>query len=119
MQTCFWFILHPQELPFLTGGYGVDRKIVAYNFFVIVGPASDPAHINGLTNVTQALIDIYTAAHTSGSQVLWFSRDDASGTNTKEISLWTACRLQLHSTSYTNLMVQSYRHRHGTNLVSG
>ena len=79
-----------QELPFLTGGYGVDRKIVAYNFFIIVGPASDPAHINGLTNITQALINIYTAAHASGSQTLWFSRDDASGTNTKEISLWTA-----------------------------
>ena len=62
-----------QELPFLTGGYGVDRKIVAYNFFVIVGPASDPAHVNGLTNVTQALIDIYNAAQVpeakcSGSQ---------------------------------------------------
>ena len=44
-----------QELPFLTGGYGVDRKIVAYNFFVIIGPASDPAGINGMSNVSQAL----------------------------------------------------------------
>ncbi|MGA3060241.1 MAG: substrate-binding domain-containing protein [Candidatus Bathyarchaeia archaeon] len=90
------------ELPFLTGGYGVDRKIVAYNFFVIVGPASDPAHINGLTNVTQALIDIYTAAQTQGSQVLWFSRDDASGTNTKEIALWTVAGY-----NYTQLLTQT------------
>jgi len=90
------------ELPFLTGGYGVDRKIVAYNFFVIVGPASDPAHINGLTNVTQALIDIYNAAQTSGSNVLWFSRDDASGTNTKEIALWTAAGY-----NYTQLLTQT------------
>ena len=44
-----------QELPFLTGGYGVDRKIVAYNFFVIVGPANDPAGISGMTNVSLAL----------------------------------------------------------------
>jgi tungstate transport system substrate-binding protein len=79
-----------QELPFLSGGYGVDRKIVAYNFFVIVGPASDPAHINGLTSVSQALTNIYTAAQNSSSGVLWFSRNDASGTATKEISLWTA-----------------------------
>ncbi len=84
-----------QELPFLTGGYGVDRKIIAYNFFVIVGPASDPAHINGETNVTKAMIEIYNAAQNNSAQpankqVLWFSRNDASGTNTKEISLWTA-----------------------------
>ncbi len=78
-----------QELPFLTGGYGVDRKIVAYNFFVIIGPASDPAHINGLTNVSQALQNIYNFGQNS-SNVLWFSRNDASGTATKEISLWTA-----------------------------
>jgi tungstate transport system substrate-binding protein len=91
-----------QELPFLSGGYGVDRKIIAYNFFIIVGPASDPAHISGLTNVTQALIDIYTAAHTPGSNVLWFTRDDASGTNTKEISLWTAAGY-----NYTQLLTQT------------
>ena len=48
-----------QELTFLKGGYGVDRKIIAYNFFVIVGPANDPAGISGMTNVTQALITLY------------------------------------------------------------
>jgi len=79
-----------QELPFLTGGYGVDRKIIAYNFFIIVGPPNDPAHINGLSNVTQAMINIYNASHTGSNPTLWFSRNDASGTNTKEISLWTA-----------------------------
>jgi tungstate transport system substrate-binding protein len=78
------------EIPFLTNGYGVNRKIIAYSFFIIVGPASDPAQINGLTNVSQALTNIYNAAQIPGSNVLWFSRNDASGTNTKEISLWTA-----------------------------
>jgi tungstate transport system substrate-binding protein len=78
-----------QELTFLKNGYGVNRKIVAYNYFVIVGPASDPAHISGLTDVSQALKNIYDFAHNS-SNVLWFSRNDISGTNTKEISLWTA-----------------------------
>jgi tungstate transport system substrate-binding protein len=77
-----------QELNYLKGGFGVDRKIIAYNYFVIVGPASDPAHISGLTDVSQALRNIYDFAHNS-SNVLWFSRNDASGTNTKEISLWT------------------------------
>jgi tungstate transport system substrate-binding protein len=91
-----------QEVNFLKNGYGVDRKIIAYNFFIIVGPASDPAGINGMTNVSQALINIYTAAHTSGSQVLWFSRNDGSGTNTKEISLWQAAGF-----NYTTLTSQT------------
>jgi tungstate transport system substrate-binding protein len=75
---------------------------VAYNFFIIVGPASDPANINGLTNVSQALVNIYNAAQTPGSQVLWFSRNDASGTNTKEISLWQAAGF-----NYTQLTQQT------------
>ena len=90
-----------QELTFLTGGYGVDRKIVAYNFFVIIGPTSDPAHINGLTNVSQALTNIYNYGQNS-SNVLWFSRNDASGTATKEISLWTAAGF-----NYTQLTAQT------------
>ncbi len=81
-----------QELTFLTGGYGVNRKIIAYNFFVIVGPASDPAHINGLTNVSQALQNIYNFAQNS-SNVLWFSRNDASGTATKGNFTLDSCRL--------------------------
>jgi len=36
------------EKKFLTDGYGVNRKIVAYNFFIFVGPSADPAGINGL-----------------------------------------------------------------------
>jgi tungstate transport system substrate-binding protein len=78
-----------QELTFLTGGYGVNRKIIAYNFFVIVGPASDPAGINGMTNVSQALIKLYTAAQTN-NQVQWFTRNDGSGTATAESNLWKA-----------------------------
>ena len=77
-----------QETGFLTG-YGVNRKIVAYNFFEIVGPASDPAHINGMTSISVALQTIYNAAQTN-SQVQWFSRNDSSGTNTAEIALWKA-----------------------------
>ena len=78
-----------QEVTFLKGGYGVDRKIIAYNFFVIVGPANDPAHISGMTDVSQALTTLYNAAQTN-KQVQWFSRNDSSGTNTAEINLWKA-----------------------------
>ena len=78
-----------QEKTFLAGGYGVDRKIVAYNFFIIVGPANDPAHISGMSNVSQALINVYNAAQTD-SNIKWVSRNDGSGTNTAEINLWKA-----------------------------
>jgi len=81
------------ELKFLEGGYGVNRKIIAYNFFTIVGPADDPAQISG-KNATDALKSIVTygqnMADQSGATQIWISRGDNSGTNSKEKSLWTA-----------------------------
>jgi tungstate transport system substrate-binding protein len=81
------------ELDFLEGGYGVNRKIIAYNFFTIVGPADDPAQISGKT-ATEALTRIVnygqSMADQSGTTQIWVSRGDNSGTNSKEKSLWTA-----------------------------
>jgi tungstate transport system substrate-binding protein len=76
-----------QELPFLTGGYGVNRKIIAYNFFIIVGPQNDPANIAGMSPL-DALKKIKTLGE--NGQATWVSRGDGSGTNTKEKSLWAA-----------------------------
>jgi tungstate transport system substrate-binding protein len=76
-----------QEFDFMNQSYGVNRKIIAYNFFVIVGPSNDPAGINGL-NTINALQQIYDYGQSHGTN-LWVSRDDSSGTNSKEISLWT------------------------------
>jgi tungstate transport system substrate-binding protein len=90
-----------QEATFLKGGYGVDRKIVAYNFFLIVGPANDPAGISGMTNVSQALINLYNAAQTN-SQIQWITRNDGSGTATAEQNLWKAAGF-----NYTQLLQQT------------
>jgi tungstate transport system substrate-binding protein len=73
------------ELPFLTGGYGVNRKIIASNFFVIVGPQDDPAGITGMSPVN-ALKRIKTLGEQG--QAIWVSRGDGSGTHTKEKQLW-------------------------------
>ena len=73
------------EQPFLTGGYGVNRKIIASNFFIMVGPQNDPANVNGMTPVA-ALQQIKTLGEQG--KAIWVSRADASGTNTKEIALW-------------------------------
>lgn len=90
-----------QEVSFLRDGYGVDRKIIAYNFFTIVGPANDPAGINGITNVSQALIKLYNAAQTN-SQIQWITRNDGSGTATAEQNLWKAAGF-----TYSQLLLQT------------
>jgi len=99
-----------QELTFLNGGYGVDRKIVAYNFFVIVGPKNDPAGIAGMTNVSQALIQLYNNAQTN-SNIQWFSRNDSSGTATAEQNLWKAAGI-----NYNSLASQSWFHATGAGM---
>jgi tungstate transport system substrate-binding protein len=82
----------------MQNGYGVDRKIIASNFFVIVGPANDPAGIRGMTNVSQALIQLYNAAQTNPN-VQWFSRNDSSGTATAEANLWKAAGFNYNTIS--------------------
>lgn len=81
------------EKTFLEEGYGVNRKIFAYNFFTIIGPESDPAGISG-KNATEALKRIATYGDSlfdqSGATKIWVSRGDNSGTHSKEQSLWKA-----------------------------
>ena len=81
------------EKTFLEQGYGVNRKIIAYNFFTIIGPENDPARITG-KNTTEALrrIAAYgeSLADQSGQTKIWVSRGDNSGTHSKEQSLWKA-----------------------------
>lgn len=75
------------EFAFLREGYGVNRKIIAYNFFAIVGPAEDPAGIEGLPPA-QALNRVVEAGRLG--EATWVSRGDRSGTHLREIALWNA-----------------------------
>jgi len=74
------------ELGFLTSGTGVNRKIFAYNFFIIVGPETDPAQIRNATAL-QALSKIVEGGRNGTAK--WVSRGDNSGTHAKEKSLWS------------------------------
>ena len=67
----------PAEEAFVAEGYGVQRFDVMYNDFILVGPASDPAGIAGIGDVTTALKQIAQA------QVRF-----ASGTHQRELALW-------------------------------
>jgi tungstate transport system substrate-binding protein len=71
-----------QEKTFMDAGWGVDRRLVAHNYFWIVGPASDPAGISGMTSAVDAFKKI------AASGATFVSRGDNSGTNTKELALW-------------------------------
>ncbi|MDY6878995.1 MAG: substrate-binding domain-containing protein [Desulfatiglans sp.] len=70
------------EDKLIKDGFGVNRRLVASNDFVIAGPSKDPAGIKGAKDVADAYRKI---AH---SGVLFFSRGDNSGTHKKEMSIW-------------------------------
>jgi tungstate transport system substrate-binding protein len=72
------------EDRFVAEGYGIDRRDVMYNDFVIVGPASDPAGVKGGRDATAALQKIAAA------KAPFASRGDDSGTNRMELRLWKA-----------------------------
>lgn len=72
----------PAEEAFVAEGWGIERRDVMYNDFVIVGPRSDPAHIKGMTDAAVALTAIAHAGTT------FASRADDSGTHQAEMRLW-------------------------------
>jgi len=74
------------ETKFVDDGFGVDRREIMYNDFVIIGPASDPAGIKA-KSVKDALEAIRT------QQAVFVSRGDNSGTHKMELSLWEAAAL--------------------------
>ena len=70
------------EDKFVAEGWGVDRRDVMYNDFVIVGPKSDPAKVAGSKDVANALKSIAAA------QAPFVSRGDKSGTHAAELRYW-------------------------------
>lgn len=86
-----------QETQFMNEGYGTQRYPFAYNYFYIVGPASDPAEING-TNATEAFSLISAAGAADPDLVKFVSRGDNSGTNTREIKIWNTSGINYNTT---------------------
>lgn len=70
------------EEAFMKAGDGVSRRAVMHNDFIVVGPKDDPARILGST-ATAAFQRI------ASKEKRFASRGDDSGTNTKELKLWT------------------------------
>jgi len=78
----------PAEKKYVAQGFGINRREVMYNDFVIIGPATDPAGIKG-KGVAAALTAI------KGQNSVFVSRGDNSGTNKKEKLLWKTAGLPL------------------------
>jgi tungstate transport system substrate-binding protein len=76
-----------QELAFLEGGNGLNRRSFASNYFLIIGPASDPAGIKGMTP-ENAFKTILTKGKGGDTKVIFVSRGDGSGTHSAEQNLW-------------------------------
>jgi tungstate transport system substrate-binding protein len=78
-----------QEMTFLEGGNGLNRRTFAYNYFIIVGPANDPAGIKGMTP-ENAFKTIMAAGKSGDGTIAFVSRGDGSGTHTAEQNIWKA-----------------------------
>ncbi len=80
-----------KEREFMEEGYGVNRKIIAYNYFTIVGPPGDPAGIMGLdpSEAMETMVEMGRE-----DKAIWVSRGDDSGTHSKEKELWRLIGLE-------------------------
>lgn len=83
------------EEEFIRKGFGVDRRDVMYNDFVIVCPKSDPAGIKGMKDAAAALQRI------AETRTPFVSRGDDSGTHKKEMALWKAAGIDPRQASGT------------------
>ena len=82
------------EDKFVADGFGIDRRDVMYNDFIIAGPSGDPAAIAGGKDALAAFRKI------SASAAKFVSRGDNSGTDMMERALWKAIDVSPSGTSY-------------------
>jgi len=78
-------IVHAKKLEdeFVRAGFGVNRRVFARNYFIVVGPADDPARIAGASSAAEAFGRIRSAG------LPFVSRGDNSGTHARELDLWS------------------------------
>lgn len=87
----------PDEDKFVAAGYGVNRRDLMYNDFVIVGPKRDPAGIAGSKDAAVAL------ARIAAKEAVFVSRGDESGTYKKEQALWQATDIRPRGKWYRSI----------------
>jgi len=76
------------EKKFVAEGYGINRRIIMHNDFVVVGPPEDPAKVKGMKSASEAFKGI------AAGNALFLSRADKSGTHVKEMDIWKAAGIK-------------------------
>lgn len=87
----------PSEDAFIQAGFGINRRDVMFNDFIIVGPGADPAGIRGLTSAAEAFQQI------AQSESTFISRGDNSGTHQKELAIWEQAGVQPRDRWYLSI----------------
>lgn len=72
----------PSETAFVEAGFGVDRRPVMFNDFIVIGPEDDPAQVAGSGTALEAFRKIEQA------KASFISRGDNSGTHLTERRMW-------------------------------
>lgn len=80
------------ELDFINNGYGINRTTLWYNYFLLVGPSSDPVNASNAISVGDSFQRIYNAADSAHPFV---SRGDNSGTHVKEKQIWQSMNISV------------------------
>jgi tungstate transport system substrate-binding protein len=81
-----------QELAFVKDGFGINRRSFASNYYLVVGPANDPAGIRNLTP-EKAFTTLLQKGTNNTAGVFFVSRGDSSGTHTAEKAIWSAAKI--------------------------
>jgi tungstate transport system substrate-binding protein len=76
-----------EEDKFVVSGFGVNRRDVMHNDFLIIGPPNDPAGVKIEKKPQKAFKRI------AATQKPFISRGDKSGTDIKEKALWKAANI--------------------------
>lgn len=77
----------PAEDKFVDEGWGVERRDVMYNDFVVVGPKNDPSHLKGAKDTVEAFKRLVQGS------TPFISRGDKSGTNAAELRFWESAAI--------------------------
>ncbi len=83
-------MVHARNLEdrFVAEGYGVNRRDIMYNDFIILGPSSDPAGVSDAGSAAEAMDLI------AENESVFISRGDNSGTHNRELQLWSSAGVE-------------------------
>jgi len=81
------------ERKFIAEGFGINRRLIMHNDFIVVGPVHDPANIKSIKSAEGKKMAVESLIKIGSSGALFLSRGDNSGTHAQEKKLWKAAEI--------------------------